>query len=221
MHRVFQGVYETVAVREAEAARAGARAGGDLRGRPHRRLVPARRPTSRRSGRTEPYSEGIIDYLRAVEGAELAALDPRAAAHRAARCAAVSPALDRRRARRLGDRPRVRRRRASSGGRLLERGVGGRDHRVRPARVRTRHPGAWRPPVARLDPRGSSSWTSRRARRPSRSSRECARARRAHRPRGHARSVRHPACCSCCPVRQRGSPRHSSDSTSATSRTST
>ena len=43
VHRVFQGVYEIVAVREAEAARARARAGAGLRGRPARRLVPAAR----------------------------------------------------------------------------------------------------------------------------------------------------------------------------------
>ena len=73
VHRVFQGVYEIRSVRQAEAARAGARTRERLRGRPDRRLVPARTDFAE-VGAAEPYSEGIIDFLRAVEGADMAAL---------------------------------------------------------------------------------------------------------------------------------------------------
>ena len=51
VHRVFQGVYETVAVREAEAARARARAGAGLRGRARRRLAPPAHRLRARSAR--------------------------------------------------------------------------------------------------------------------------------------------------------------------------
>ena len=61
-------------VREAEAARARARPGAGLRGRPARRLVPRCASDFAEVGAAEPFSEGIIDYLRAVEGADLAAL---------------------------------------------------------------------------------------------------------------------------------------------------
>ena len=72
-------------------------------------------------GAAEPYSEGIIDFLRAVEGADMAALirePPRTGTSRAA----DQPALELRRARRLGDRARLgRRRRPPPGGRVLAR----------------------------------------------------------------------------------------------------
>lgn len=73
VHRVFQGVYENVAFAKLKlVARALERAkvyeGG--------RLIVSYlvRGDFVDAGAEEPFSEGIIDYLRAVEGAELAAL---------------------------------------------------------------------------------------------------------------------------------------------------
>jgi bifunctional oligoribonuclease and PAP phosphatase NrnA len=73
VHKVFQGVYETVQFAKLKLlARALDRAqvfeGG--------RIVISHllRTDFAEVGAAEPYSEGIIDYLRAVEGAELAAL---------------------------------------------------------------------------------------------------------------------------------------------------
>ena len=73
VNRVFQGVYENVAFAKLKLlARALERArvleGG--------RLVVSHleRSDFEESGAEEPFSEGIIDYLRAVEGAEVAAL---------------------------------------------------------------------------------------------------------------------------------------------------
>ena len=73
VHKVFQGVYETVQFTKLKLlARALDRAqvfeGG--------RIVVSYllRTDFAEVGAAEPYSEGIIDYLRAVEGAELAAL---------------------------------------------------------------------------------------------------------------------------------------------------
>jgi phosphoesterase RecJ-like protein len=73
VHRVFQGVYESVQFAKLKLlARALDRAqifdGG--------RIVVSwlRRDDFSEVGAEEPYSEGIIDFLRAVEGAELAAL---------------------------------------------------------------------------------------------------------------------------------------------------
>jgi phosphoesterase RecJ-like protein len=81
LHRIFQGVYETVQFAKLKLlARALERAqvyeGG--------RLVVSYllRDDFHEVGAAEPYSEGIIDYLRAVEGADMAALirePPRAA----------------------------------------------------------------------------------------------------------------------------------------------
>ena len=73
VHKVFQGVYETVQFAKLKLlARALDRA----------QVFEGAASSSRTCSRTdfaevgaaEPYSEGIIDYLRAVEGAELAAL---------------------------------------------------------------------------------------------------------------------------------------------------
>jgi phosphoesterase RecJ-like protein len=73
VHRVFQGVYESVAFpklkllgRALESARV--HEGG--------RLVVAtlQRTDFADAGAAEPFAEGIIDYLRAVEGADLVAL---------------------------------------------------------------------------------------------------------------------------------------------------
>jgi phosphoesterase RecJ-like protein len=73
LHRVFQGVYETVQFAKLKLlARALERArvyeGG--------RLVVSYllRDDFNDVGAAEPYSEGIIDYLRAVEGADMAVL---------------------------------------------------------------------------------------------------------------------------------------------------
>jgi bifunctional oligoribonuclease and PAP phosphatase NrnA len=73
VHRVFQSVYETVQLAKLKLlARALERAqvydGGGL-------VVSYLRKTDfGEVGAAEPYSEGIIDFLRAVEGAEIAAL---------------------------------------------------------------------------------------------------------------------------------------------------
>jgi phosphoesterase RecJ-like protein len=73
VHRVFEGVYESVQFAKLKLlARALERAqiyeGG--------RLVVSHllRTDFHEVGAAEPYSEGIIDYLRAVEGADMAAL---------------------------------------------------------------------------------------------------------------------------------------------------
>jgi phosphoesterase RecJ-like protein len=73
VHRVFQGVYESVQFAKLKLlARALERAqiyeGG--------RIVVSvlKRTDFTEVGAAEPYSEGIIDYLRAVEGAEMAVL---------------------------------------------------------------------------------------------------------------------------------------------------
>ena len=73
VHRVFQGIYENVAFAKLKLlARALERAqvleGG--------RLIVSHleRSDFELAGAEEPFSEGIIDYLRAVEGAEIAAL---------------------------------------------------------------------------------------------------------------------------------------------------
>ena len=73
VHRVFQEVYETVAFAKLKLlARALERAEVHLGGR----LVVShlRKDDFAEVGAAEPYSEGIIDYLRAVEGAIVAAL---------------------------------------------------------------------------------------------------------------------------------------------------
>lgn len=73
VHKVFQGVYETVQFAKLKLlARALDRAQVFKGGR----IVVSYllRTDFAEAGAAEPYSEGIIDYLRAVEGAELAAL---------------------------------------------------------------------------------------------------------------------------------------------------
>lgn len=73
VHKVFQGVYETVQFAKLKLlARALDRAqvheGGGLV------ISYLLRTDFAEVGAAEPYSEGIIDYLRAVEGADMAAL---------------------------------------------------------------------------------------------------------------------------------------------------
>src|SRR6266540_595798 len=73
LHRVFQGVYESVEFAKLKLlARALERAeiydGGRLV------IADLRREDFLEVGAVEPYAEGIIDYLRAVEGADMAVL---------------------------------------------------------------------------------------------------------------------------------------------------
>ena len=152
VQKVFQGVYESIQFAKLKLlARALERAqvyeGGWLV------VSYLLRDDFVQVGAVEPYSEGIIDILRAVEGAEMAALirePPRggspARADLAARLA--------RRARRLGDRAQVGRRRASAGGRLLERRVDRGDHRRSSSRVVLRSAAARLMPPKGLEPSG-------------------------------------------------------------------
>jgi bifunctional oligoribonuclease and PAP phosphatase NrnA len=73
VHRVFQGVYENVAFAKLKLV---ARALDNARVYEGGRVVVSHleREDFAAAGAEEPYSEGIIDYLRAVEGAEIAAL---------------------------------------------------------------------------------------------------------------------------------------------------
>ena len=139
VHKVFQGVYESVQFAKLKLlARALERAqvyeGGGLV------VSYLLRDDFGEVGAVEPYSEGIIDFLRAVEGADMAALirePPRGGSPGAADLASRLA----RRARRLRDRPRVGRRRPPAGGGLLERRLDRGDHGVPPPRVRGRRSG--------------------------------------------------------------------------------
>jgi phosphoesterase RecJ-like protein len=73
VHKVFQGVYENVQLAKLKLL---ARALDHTRVYDGGRVVVSHLERSDFAdvGATEPYSEGIIDFLRAVEGAELAAL---------------------------------------------------------------------------------------------------------------------------------------------------
>jgi bifunctional oligoribonuclease and PAP phosphatase NrnA len=73
VHRVFQGVYENVAFAKLKLV---ARALENAQVFDGGRVIVSHleRSDFDRAGAEEPYSEGIIDYLRAVEGAEIAAL---------------------------------------------------------------------------------------------------------------------------------------------------
>jgi bifunctional oligoribonuclease and PAP phosphatase NrnA len=73
VHRVFQGVYENVAFAKLKLV---ARALDNAKVYEGGRMIVSHleREDFDAAGAEEPYSEGIIDYLRAVEGAELAAL---------------------------------------------------------------------------------------------------------------------------------------------------
>jgi bifunctional oligoribonuclease and PAP phosphatase NrnA len=73
VHRVFQGVYENVAFAKLKLI---ARALDHARVYEGGRVIVSHleREDFDAAGAEEPYSEGIIDYLRAVEGAEIAAL---------------------------------------------------------------------------------------------------------------------------------------------------
>jgi phosphoesterase RecJ-like protein len=73
VHRVFQGVYESVAFAKLKLV---ARALDHAQMLEGGRLVVSHldKADFAEAGAEEPFSEGIIDYLRAVEGAEMAAL---------------------------------------------------------------------------------------------------------------------------------------------------
>ena len=136
VHKVFQDVYENVQFAKLKLlARALERAqvyeGG--------RLVVSYllRDDFAEVGAVEPYSEGIIDFLRAVEGADMAAMirePPRGGTPGATGL----PAGVARRDRRLRDRACLGRRRPSPGSRFLERRLDRGDHELPQARVRRR-----------------------------------------------------------------------------------
>ena len=73
VHRVFQGVYENVAFAKLKLLARALENAEVLEGG---RLIISHleRGDFEHAGAEEPFSEGIIDYLRAVEGAEIAAL---------------------------------------------------------------------------------------------------------------------------------------------------
>jgi bifunctional oligoribonuclease and PAP phosphatase NrnA len=73
VHRVFQGVYENVAFAKLKLVARALEHAQVLEGG---RVIVSylEREDFERVGAEEPFSEGIIDYLRAVEGAEIAAL---------------------------------------------------------------------------------------------------------------------------------------------------
>jgi phosphoesterase RecJ-like protein len=73
VHRVFQGVYENVAFAKLKLVATALQNAKVFEGG---RVVVSHleREDFAAAGAEEPYSEGIIDYLRAVEGAEIAAL---------------------------------------------------------------------------------------------------------------------------------------------------
>ncbi len=150
IHAVFQEVYESVEFAKLKLlARALDRAevleGG--------RIVVSHlvRADFVDAGASEPYSEGIIDYLRAVEGAELAVLIREQLSRRSRRVQGLA-SLEHRRARRLGDRTPLRRWRAPPGRRLLHGSTAGGDRRADPRRLprATCH-------LARLSPQASRS----------------------------------------------------------------
>jgi bifunctional oligoribonuclease and PAP phosphatase NrnA len=73
VHRVFQGVYENVAFAKLKLVARALEHAQVLEGG---RVIVSHldRGDFEAAGAEEPFSEGIIDYLRAVEGAEIAAL---------------------------------------------------------------------------------------------------------------------------------------------------
>ena len=137
IQRIFQGVYESMQFAKAKLlARALDRATMHEQGRVVVSFLL--RSDFGEVGAAEPYSEGIIDVLRSVEGAELAVLirEPLRDGTAARKVSSGPPRPDRR----IGDRARLGRRGPSPGGRVLERPLDPRDHRVCCVRVR-RHPG--------------------------------------------------------------------------------
>ncbi len=82
VHKVFQGVYESVQFAKLKLLARALERAQVYEGGTARRLVPAARDDFAEVGAAEPYSEGIIDYLRAVEGRGHGRADPGAAARR-------------------------------------------------------------------------------------------------------------------------------------------
>ena len=211
VHRVFQGIYESVEFAKLKLlARALERAeiydGGRLV------ISHLKRTDFTDLGVGEEYAEGIIDYLRAVDGTDMAAVireppEPPDAKRRVSLRASHDELDVSAIARARGGW------RASSGGGVLERRDRGGDRGVHPGRIRS----CLR---ARLGRRVSFSWTSRRGRRRSQSSSsyEIERARAPAMREPWTRSQ--PGCCSCCSARRLVSRSTSSGSTSATSRKS-
>ena len=133
VHRVFQDVYENVAFAKLKLL---ARALDKAQVYEGGRVIVAdlERSDFAAAGAEEPFAEGIIDYLRAVEGAEIVALirEPPTQNGPTRR---VSLRTRGDGPRRLRDRAQERRRRPPSGRRLLERVLDGRDRRLHPPRV--------------------------------------------------------------------------------------
>ena len=146
-HKVFQGVYESVQFAKLKLlARALERAevheGGAVV------VTHLVRSDFAEVGAEEPYSEGIIDYLRAVEGAELVALI-REPPRDGGPTRKVSLALVARRARRVADRPQVGWRRSPAGGGVRQRPARAGARRVHRRRVPGADGGAGRRVAAR------------------------------------------------------------------------
>ena len=212
---IFQRVYETVQfaklkllARALERAAASTRAAGSS-------SRTSLRDDFAEVGAEEPYSEGIIDYLRAVEGADIGGADPRAAARRGPtrriRLRSNHDELDVSAIARASGR-----RRPPAGGGLLERATRStRSSSSSAASSPPRRRGDGAAARARAGglvlvdkPAGPSSFAivaELRRRTGARTG-----------PRRHARPVRDRAAASCCPARQRGWRHASSASTSAT-----
>ena len=137
IQRIFQGVYESMQFAKAKLlARALDRATMHEEGRVVVSFLL--RSDFGEVGAAEPYSEGIIDVCDRWR----ARSSPRSSANRfgtALRRGSLPQVLQRP-DRRIGDRARLGRRGPSAGGRVLERPLDPRDHRVYRVRVR-RHPG--------------------------------------------------------------------------------
>ena len=135
-------------------------------------------------GAAEPYSEGIIDYLRAVEGARVAVLirePPRADGP--TRRVSLRSSIDELDVSAIA-------RKFGGGGHRQAAGFSSEASIDEITEFIRREYVAQRGRRARLSPRASCSSTSRPGRRRSRSSPSSAADRRAHRPRRHARPVR-------------------------------
>ena len=215
VHRVFQGIYESRPVREAEAAGAGARARADLRGRPARRLVPPARRL-RRGRRRRAVLGGHHRLPARRRGRRHGGADPRAAAPRDAPTRRVSLRASRDEL----DVSAIARESGAGGGHRQAAGFSSDDsieeitEFIRREFAAARNGSSAERAYAE---RGSCSSTSRPGRRRSRSSRQLRDAdRSAGRARGDARPVRHRAPARPARARRRGWRSASSGSTSAT-----
>ena len=222
MHKVFQGVYESVEFAKLKLLARALERAQVYEGGAARHLVPAAHATSREVGAAEPYSEGIIDYLRAVEGADMAVLirePPRGGARLgASRCAPPWTSWTCRRSRGSPAAAGIARppasRATSRSSEIIP--------RVRPRRAPRRLALRRRCRRGRSSRPGSSSWTSRPGPRRSRSSAGCG-AGRGRGPGTRGRSTRSRPGPARAALGRGDEARAvaSSGSTSATSRTST